>query len=193
MTVSGTAFAGTALAHVLTAADIPGGSLVATTNAKGRWVFPILPPGIYSLVETQPAGYLDGLEQDADPNPNAPPVTVGNDRFDNVQLQPFPILGPLNFGEIAGRGSISGFVYVDRNNNGFRDAGEVGIAGVIVQLTGTDLGGRVASATVVTNANGHYSFRQLAPGTYRIVERQPAAYPRRTRPGRHCWGNAGTM
>jgi fimbrial isopeptide formation D2 family protein len=172
--VSGTAFPGTPLERPLNAADIPGGSLVAITAANGRWEFPVLPPGLYSFVETQPAGFLDGLEQDADPN--GPPTTVGNDRFDNVQLFPFPVRGPFNFGEIAGRGSISGFVYVDRNSNGFRDAGEVGIPGVTVQLFGIDLAGRSATATVVTDGNGYYSFRRMTPGAYRIIEQQPAAY-----------------
>ena len=97
VTVSGTAFAGTPLARPLTAADVPGGALTVFTNANGFWEFPIIPPGVYSFVETQPGGYLDGDEEDADPN--GPPATVGNDRFDNVILAPFPVRGPFNFGE----------------------------------------------------------------------------------------------
>ena len=99
VTVSGTAFAGTPLAHPLTGADIPGGQLTTFTDASGQWRFPVLPPGVYSFVETQPAGYRDGGEQNGDPNPPFT-VVVGNDRFDNVDLAPFPVRGPLNFGEI---------------------------------------------------------------------------------------------
>lgn len=97
VTVSGTAFAGTPLARPLTAADVPGGALTVFTDAAGRWEFPVIPPGVYSFVETQPVGYLDGQEEDADPN--GPPTTVGDDRFDNVVLFPFPVRGPFNFGE----------------------------------------------------------------------------------------------
>ncbi len=95
--ISGTAFAGTVLARPLTDADLPGGMTVFT-NSLGRWEFPIMPPGLYSVVEvTQPAGFIDGLEHNADPN--GLPPTVGNDRFDNIILMPQPIRGPFNFGE----------------------------------------------------------------------------------------------
>src|SRR5262249_10246022 len=97
VTVSGTAFPRTQLERPLTPADVPGGALTAITGPDGRWEFPILPPGVYSFVETQPGGFLDGQEQDADPN--GPPATVGNDRFDDVELSPFPVRGPFNFGE----------------------------------------------------------------------------------------------
>jgi fimbrial isopeptide formation D2 family protein/uncharacterized repeat protein (TIGR01451 family) len=171
VTVSGTAFAGTPLEHPLTAADIPGGQLTAFTDANGRWEFPILPPGLYSFVETQPVGYIDGREQDADPN--GPPTTVGNDRFDNVFLDPFPIRGPFNFGELAANSSIAGSVYIDTNNNAMRDPGEIPIPGATVTLTGTDVAGRSVFATVVTDGNGNYLFRGMFAGTYTLTETQP--------------------
>ena len=96
VTVSGTAFAGTPFARPLTAADVPGG-LTALTDANGRWAFPLLPPGVYSFSEAQPAGFLDGQEQDADPA--GPPATVGNDLFSNVRLTTPQQRGPFNFGE----------------------------------------------------------------------------------------------
>jgi hypothetical protein len=152
------------------------------TNAAGRWEFPILPPGLYSFVESQPPAYIDGREQNADPN--GPPARVGNDRFDGVLLFSDPTRGPFNFGEIAANGSIRGSVYVDRNRNGRRDRGEVGIGGVTVRLTGTDLAGRTVNARVLTSASGMFSFRGLTPGTYQLVETHPRAYiDGRDRPG----------
>lgn len=174
VTISGTAFAGTPLARPLTAADIPGG-LTVTTNSQGRWEYPVMPPGVYSIVESQPAGYIDGLEENADPNgPNT--VVVGNDRFDNVVLSPFPIRGPFNFGEIASNGELRGAVYVDQNRNAIRDGSEVGIAGVTMTLQGTDLGGNAVLRTAITDALGNYSFASLLPGTYSIAETHPVAY-----------------
>ena len=41
----------------------------------------------------------------------------------------------------SGHGKLSGFAYVDGNNNGVKDAGEVGIPGVTITLTGTPTGG----------------------------------------------------
>lgn len=66
--------------------------------------------------------------------------------------------------------SIAGTVYHDRNDNGVINAGEEGIAGVEIRLTQ----GGVIVATTMTNANGQYSFTNLVPGTYTVIEMQPA-------------------
>jgi len=98
ITISGLAFAGTAFERPLVASDIPGGSLTIFTDATGRFEYSPIPPGLYTLTETQPFGFADGLEQDGDPN--GPAATVGNDVISNIVLAPFPIRGPFNFGEI---------------------------------------------------------------------------------------------
>ena len=72
--------------------------------------------------------------------------------------------------------SISGFVYIDRNGNGIKDAGELPIAGVEVTLEGTDLLGAITPVTVQTDANGEYVFASLAQGTYSVTETQPIHY-----------------
>ena len=75
----------------------------------------------------------------------------------------------------AATAQITGSVYVDANRNGVRDAGEEGIAGVTILLTGTDATGAAVSRSATTNATGDYVFSQLAAGTYRIEqEDQPA-------------------
>lgn len=51
--------------------------------------------------------------------------------------------------------AIAGAVYTDLDNNGVRDPGEPGIAGIAIQLGGTT--GRVL-ATAITDADGHYQF-----------------------------------
>ncbi|QDU19434.1 SdrD B-like domain-containing protein [Urbifossiella limnaea] len=99
VSISGTAFAGTAFARPLTAADVSGG-LTQLTDANGRYEFVPIPAGLYTLTEDrQPAGYADGREQDGDSN--GPPATVGNEVISNIALAPFPIRGPFNFGEVA--------------------------------------------------------------------------------------------
>ncbi len=109
ITISGTAFGGTIFARPLVPSDFPNGSLTIFTDANGLWQFPILPPGTYTIVESvQPNGFLDGTEQDGDPN--GPPATVGNDRFDNIVLAPNPIRGPFNFGEYVPQLSKLGFL-----------------------------------------------------------------------------------
>jgi hypothetical protein len=71
---------------------------------------------------------------------------------------------------------LAGSVYVDHNNNGFRDPGEVGIPGVTILLTGTDISGAAVNATVVTDANGNYQFTRMLPGTYTLTEVQPKEF-----------------
>ncbi|MBT8198105.1 MAG: hypothetical protein KJO84_06345, partial [Acidimicrobiia bacterium] len=57
-------------------------------------------------------------------------------------------------------GSIGDFVWLDSNGDGVQDAGEPGIPGVTVTLSGD------ADATAVTDANGLYGFADLAAGEY---------------------------
>ena len=61
------------------------------------------------------------------------------------------------------------------------DAGELGIAGVTVTLTGTDDLGNPVTLTTTTDADGSYVFTDLRPGTYAVTETQPAGLPRRHR------------
>lgn len=68
---------------------------------------------------------------------------------------------------------ISGFVYVDLNDNGFKDSNESGIANVIVTATLAD--GSFSQSTLTT-ANGSYSLAGLIPGTYTLTETQPGFY-----------------
>lgn len=67
--------------------------------------------------------------------------------------------------------TISGFVYVDLNNNGVMNPGEPGIAGVTLTLSGD------ASNTTTTNAAGAYTLvASPACCTYSVTETQPAGY-----------------
>jgi len=72
--------------------------------------------------------------------------------------------------------SLDGYVYVDKDNDAIKDAGEKPIAGVIMTLTGTDIFGASVARTTVTNANGYYNFVNLMPGTYHVQQTQPTKY-----------------
>ena len=67
----------------------------------------------------------------------------------------------------------SGYVYIDNNNDGIKEAGEPGIAGVKIILTGTNDLGQSVKVTTTTDANGYYIFSGLRPGTYTVTEVQP--------------------
>ncbi len=67
--------------------------------------------------------------------------------------------------------TVSGRVYDDANNDG-SDAGEMGLEGLAVTLTGTDDNGTV-NLTTTTLADGTYLFEDVLPGTYSITTEQP--------------------
>lgn len=74
--------------------------------------------------------------------------------------------------------SLDGFVFFDADNDGVFDAGESGIDGVTIELTGTDhLGRTITPRSIVTgdgaNPDGFYQFDDLRPGTYTITQIQP--------------------
>src|SRR5690606_18787756 len=81
-----------------------------------------------------------------------------------------------DFGELRPV-SISGYVYHDRNNDGVRDPGEEGIAGVQIRVVPVNVPTPQSAITVTTNSDGSYRVTGLAPGRYRIVEVvQPEGY-----------------
>jgi uncharacterized repeat protein (TIGR01451 family) len=77
------------------------------------------------------------------------------------------------YGAVQQPASKSGYVYVDDNNDGIKQAGEAGIKGVKIILTGTNDLGQSVIITTTTDANGYYLFASLRPGTYTVTEVQP--------------------
>lgn len=106
-------------------------------------------------------------------------VTLSNPTFAggaarNVTIPAAGATGTGTIQEDPGTGKLSGFAYVDGNNNGVKDAGEVGIPGVTITLTGTPTGGSAITLTAMTADDGSYSFTGLTGGKYEITETQPA-------------------
>ena len=136
-------------------------------------------PGTYGVSETQPAGYLDGLDAAG---------TVGGtahnpgDLIDGIPLASGQSGLNYDFGELL-PASVSGYVYVDANNNGSFDPGETPIAGVKVTLL--DASGKPTGATAVTDSSGFYRFDNLMPGTYGVVGDPAGRIPGRAGRGRH--------
>ncbi len=141
-----------------------------TTDANGYYQFDGLMPGGYKLVEVQPDGYLDGL--DAAGNAGGTAHNPG-DLIDGVQLAGGQAGENYDFGELLSA-CVSGYVYVDANNNGTFDASETGIGGATLTLL--DAAGTPTGRTAVTDATGFYRICGLTPGVYRIAETQPEGY-----------------
>lgn len=166
--VTGTDFLGNPVTHTVQAA------------ADGRYLVDKLLPGTYQIDETQPDGVADGPESlgtvGGAPRGTLNPGSV-NDRFGALVLASEDAGIDYNFGERGGQ--IAGWVYVDSNNDGIRQAGEPGIPGVSLTLTGRSASGLAVNATVVTDANGRYVFTGLLPADatgYTVRETQPVTY-----------------
>jgi len=68
--------------------------------------------------------------------------------------------------------SLSGYVYVDLNNNGLKDANETGLGNVIV-LAQHSSG---FAKSVLTNPDGSYFIDELIAGNYTLTETHPAFF-----------------
>ncbi|HSG29076.1 MAG TPA: SdrD B-like domain-containing protein, partial [Candidatus Krumholzibacterium sp.] len=108
--------------------------------------------GNYIVVETDPPGL-------SSTTPNSVSAAIVN-QDDTVKI---------DYGDFAGEttGSLEGYVYNDMNEDGIRNGMEDGIPNVTVTVSSGD--------SMMTNSNGYYRFN-LVPGTYSIVERDPAGY-----------------
>ncbi len=137
------------------------GDIVATTttDASGNYSFPNLPDGTYRVDVTDSNNILNGYWHSKGPVPG-----VNN----NSQSDPYTVSvsggqsnSTADFGYYVKPADVSDFVWLDRDNDGVQDADEPGIAGVIVTLTSTYPNGTVSTVSVLTGANGLYSFGNL--------------------------------
>ncbi|HMP60401.1 MAG TPA: carboxypeptidase regulatory-like domain-containing protein, partial [Gemmatales bacterium] len=90
---------------------------------------------------------------------------------------------------VAAGGVITGTVFLDLNQNGDRDPGELGLAGVTIYIDQNDNGVRdPGEFFVVTASDGSYSFAGLTAGSY-LIRQDLAAGFTQTFPA----GNAGRL
>ena len=158
----------------VTLVDTQGRIVAETaTDAIGRYEFDGIPPGTYSLLQTQPAGFLDGRDTPGTVD-GKPRGRVGSDgdSLRDIELPQGTVGTAFNFGELVAA-SISGRVHADLDDDCRWDPGEARLGGVTVRLL--DAGGNeVARAT--TDQAGTYRFDEVAPGTYSVEQIQPEGY-----------------
>lgn len=129
----------------------------ATTDADAHFTLPSFGPGSYFLASRLGATYtpLEVLFANAY-SPES------NDTFAGHQSIP--------------TSSIEGDVYVDANFNNLYEPRELGLQGVKLTLQGVDIFGNAVEEEETTRYDGDYRFYNLMPGTYSIIQEQPAGY-----------------
>ena len=132
-------------------------SRTTTTTGSGSFAFTNLRPGTYRLDETQPLTpfYFDGSDAAGSLGGIA-----GNDQIDAIPVSPAVAGTDYHFAELPPADPV-GYVFVDINDNGVREAGEPGIPGVLITVTGTDDLGQSVRLTDNTDGNGFYQFQYL--------------------------------
>lgn len=154
--------------------DSTGTTLLATTttDASGNYTFPGYPNGSYLVKvdeSTLPStGFYETYESDGSIN-NAIPITINNAASTGN-----------DFGYHEYLGSISGTV-CDGDGDGFCELGEPVLKNVRIILTYAGMDGIIGTADdqtfeTQTNGIGNYTFTDLNPGLYQVVEVNPPGY-----------------
>ncbi|MCB1877129.1 MAG: DUF11 domain-containing protein, partial [Chromatiales bacterium] len=182
-------------------ADCSGAPVdTVATDAQGNYLFFGLPAGSYSVCEpVQPGGTSNRppvagtitpvLGSTGSPGTASNP-TASSSQIANIVLNDDGTDGAVsgsaenNFPEIVLSG-LSGTVFLDLNNNGLQNGADSAISGQLIELLDN---ADTVLATTTTDADGHYEFTDLQPGSYSI--RQPTQ-PANTSNGQTIPGTVG--
>ncbi len=163
-------------------------SSAVITGPDGAYTFTGLLPGTYAITETPPPGLDTGLATRGTINGTTIGI-AGTGAITGITLGVGQIGVNYDFGERSSK--LSGSVYLDANDNGQLDAGEPGISGVLLHLTGTDASNQLIDRATLTGADGSFSF-DVPAGTYTITETPPAGYLDGTDQAGTAGGTPGT-
>jgi hypothetical protein len=164
----------------LTDAADPGSVLAtAVTANNGAYLFPGLAAGTYQVIVDTSSPALAGFVPTLAEAPSGAPEN-------DSDASPLTVVLPTNSTEDLNAdfgyyrlSSLSGFVYVDADNDGTIAATELAIPGVTVTLTGLDFTGAAVNLPTTTAPDGSYLFANLQPSGvagYTITETQPIDY-----------------
>jgi large repetitive protein len=156
----------------VTLTDVNGNTITTTTSdaLTGKYEF-IVPSGMYFVIFDKPAGSTfspvgaGSTSTDSDPDATGKSGKITIDATKPVG-DPARNNTSVDAGVVPNKGTIGDFVFVDANGNNKQDAGETGLAGVVVELyTST---GSTPIKSFTTLADGKYLFTDLASGDFKV-------------------------
>ncbi len=133
------------------------------TDLNGEYTFFNVEPGTYDVTVTLPTGATPTYDADTVGTPNVSTLTVAEGDSDLTQ----------DFGYVW-TGSIGNLVWQDQDGDGIKDTGELGLAGVGVELQFVGCTPAVDCPTTTTSGTGAYSFTGIGPRTYTVSVTTPA-------------------
>uniref|UniRef100_UPI003865DF47 SdrD B-like domain-containing protein n=1 Tax=Pseudoalteromonas sp. Ld20 TaxID=649165 RepID=UPI003865DF47 len=152
-------------------------NLTTQTSAQGEYTFADLfasDASGYTVTQTQPALYKDGVER------NTSGAITGSNVTDTVTVVLSTSNQLVDFTEQnPDTASVSGRVYFDENQDGTITGNDTLLANVDIALTGKDIFGTDINLTTQTSAQGEYSFANLFASDdngYTVTQTQPALY-----------------
>jgi uncharacterized protein (DUF2141 family) len=140
------------------------GETTATTAIDGSYLFSGLVAASYKVRVVPPAGFYIST-----PAANVTLAAWQNQAGVMIGLAPNVVIPPT--------GSISGVYFNDLNNNGIKDGVDVGFADKELFLDANDNGALDTGETsLLTNADGSFSFSGLVAGSYRVRRVLPTGW-----------------
>ncbi|MEO1297648.1 MAG: SdrD B-like domain-containing protein, partial [Cyanobacteria bacterium J06636_16] len=148
-----------------------------TTTKQGFYLFENIPPGEYQIAFEAPDGFMftakgqgtnDRFDSDADPKTGLSDVFTlePGQRTFKIDAGLIPEVEP-------DPAKVGNFVFEDLDGDGIRDANEIGVGGVTVELQTPD--GTVV-ATQTTTKQGFYLFEDVPAGDYQIAFAAPDGF-----------------
>ncbi|RRO14355.1 beta strand repeat-containing protein, partial [Flavobacteriaceae bacterium 14752] len=142
--------------------DALGDSQIIVTDANGDWSVDVPVGDTTSTIDESDPDFPTGAQQTEGTNPTTTVVTAG-DTFNEID-------GFFESGELSGR------LYLDANGDGVQNTGENGIPNVDVQIDDA-LG---VTQTVVTDANGDWSFQAPVGNVTTTIDEADPDFPQGT-------------
>ncbi len=126
-------------------------------------------PSDDEIVYTIPAGFdhVDRIE-----------VTISDNGTTDGELDAREATSIAEIRDVV-RTKVSGYAYVDADQQGDMDPGEFGIGGTLITLSGTDISGDSFQLTTRTDGNGYYEFNAIMPNgaqPYVLTQAQPMGW-----------------